>query len=385
MPRKESEPLVKLLRNLAKLAALPLEKATAMEPGVYTSQEFLELERQRIFKQQWLCAGLAADISEPGNYTCFEIDLQPIVIIRQLDGSIQAFSNICRHRMMTLLEGGGSCRRIVCPYHAWTYGIDGQLIAAPHMQDRPGFDKSSICLPEIRCEIWHGWMYVTLDQSVEPVSQLLAGMEPLVSPYKMENYVPIDRQDHVWSTNWKQLTENFMEGYHLPVTHKNTVGGYFPVEDTQFSKESPDPAFTYQFFTKTGDAPVGTAHPDNKHLKGKQRRTSILPTVFPSHMYALAPDHFWYLSLQPRSTGEVAIRYGAALAPEVLAASKNPEELIAKTRSFLDRVNEEDRMVTEGIFRGAQAPLSISGPLCWLERENHEFTQYLARQLCTKS
>ncbi|MGB5706271.1 MAG: SRPBCC family protein, partial [Arenicellales bacterium] len=205
---------------------------------------------------------------------------------------------------------------------------------------------------------------------------------PLVSPYNMQHYMPIARQQHVWSTNWKHLTENFMEGYHLPVTHKATVGGYFPVEDTQFSEQKPDPAFTYQFFTKTGDAPVGTAHPDNRHLKGKQRRTSILPSVFPSHMYALAPDHFWYLSLQPLGPGEVAILYGAALAPEVLAASEDPEKIINETRSFLDQVNAEDRMVVEGIYRGAQAPLSIPGPLCWLEKENHEFTQYLARQLC---
>jgi len=382
MSVKACKPLENILNDLSVLALLPLEDATAMDPGVYTSEAFLALEGEKIFRRQWICAGLSADIPEPGNYTCFDLDSQPVVIMRQSDGKIQAFSNVCRHRMMTLLEGSGSCRRIVCPYHAWTYGIDGQLIAAPQMQERPGFKNGEISLPKIRCEVWHGWMYLTLDQDAEPVSALLSGLEPLVSPYNMQHYVPIARQQQVWSTNWKHLTENFMEGYHLPVTHKATVGGYFPVEDTQFSEQNPDPAFTYQFFTKTGDAPVGTAHPDNKHLKGKQRRTSILPTVFPSHMYALAPDHFWYLSLQPLGTGEVAILYGAALAPEVLAASQDPEKLISETCSFLDQVNAEDRMVVEGIYRGAQAPLSIPGPLCWLEKENHEFTQYLARQLC---
>lgn len=383
MTKKSGESLTTLLRGLAELASLPLEQASAMHPGVYISEDFLKLERERIFSKQWLCAGLAADIPNAGDYLCFEIDTQPAVLLRQPDQSIQAFSNVCRHRMMTLLAGKGSCHRIVCPYHAWTYGIDGKLIAAPHMDDREDFEKKSISLPEIRCEIWHGWIYVTLDQEVKSISELLSGLEPLVSPYRMADYVPIDRQEHVWSTNWKQLTENFMEGYHLPVTHKATVGGYFPVEDTQFSSDPPNNAFTYQFFTKTGDAPVGNAHPDNTHLEGKQRRTSILPTIFPSHMYMLAPDHFWYLSLQPRSPGEVVIVYGAALAPEVLAASEDPEGLIEKTKSFLDQVNAEDRMVVEGIYRGAKAPLAAPGPLCWLERENHEFTQYLARQLCS--
>ena len=98
-------------------------------------------------------------------------------------------------------------------------------------------------------------------------------------------------------------------------------------------------------------------------------------------MIALAPDHFWYLTLQPKGTGQVEIQYGAAFAPEVLNHAKDPDGLIAETTDFLDRVNEEDRFVVEGIFQGAQGALSQAGPLSWLERENHEFIQYLARRL----
>ncbi len=371
----------RLLRNLATLAKKPLTKATAMEPGMYTSEEILSLERDLIFRRQWVCAGRTDSIANPGDYLSYQVDDQPVVVMRQSDGSVIAFANVCRHRMMTLLEGNGRCKRIVCPYHAWSYNIDGQLIAAPYMQDRPGFDKSKIKLPPIRCEIWHGWIYLTLDPKVKPVKKLLANFEKIVKPYKMEDYVQIVSQDHVWDTNWKQLTENFMEGYHLPVTHKATVGAFFPVEDTQFSEDRPNPAYTFQTFTKTGDAPVGTAHRNNKRLKGKQRSTSVLSSIFPSHMYSLAPDHLWYLSLQPEGTGRVRIRYGAALAPEVLAASKNPKKLIKDTCAFLDKVNLEDKTVVEGIHRGVKASLSKAGPLCWLERENHEFTQYIARRL----
>jgi hypothetical protein len=159
------------------------------------------------------------------------------------------------------------------------------------------------------------------------------------------------------------------------------VGSWFPVHETRFEENAPDPAFTYQFFTKSADARVGVAHPDNTRLQGEARRTAILPTVFPAHMYALAPDHVWYLSLEPVAVGEVRVRYGAALAPEVLEASENPEGLKAETRAFLNRVNEEDRLVVESIFTGASAPLAEAGRLSWLERENHEFTRYLVRQL----
>ena len=258
---------------------------------------------------------------------------------------------------------------------------DGRLIRAPYMDQSEGFDPKKLSLMPIRCEEWQGWIYVTLDTTIPSVDKMLSRLAPLVAPFEMENYVPIDNKTHIWNTNWKQLTENFMEGYHLPVTHRATVGAWFPVEDTQFSLDEPDPAFTYQFFTKSADAKVGVAHRDNVRLVGEQRRTSILPTVFPSHMYALAPDHFWYLSLEPVSVGQVKVRYGAALAPEVLAASKDAEGLKQETRTLLDQVNEEDRRVVEGIYRGASAPMSKAGPLSWLERENHEFTQYLARQL----
>ncbi len=374
--------LEQTLAKISTLANASLQETFSLPPEAYTSEPLHELERKKLFQKEWLCAGRTNSLKKAGDYFCFELDSQPVFVIRQKNNQFAAFANVCRHRMMTLLEGKGRCKRIVCPYHAWTYGADGNLVAAPHMDVRPNFDKSELSLHPIRMEIWHGWIYLTLSSEVESVASLLSDLAPLVDLYEMEHYVQIIEEDHVWNTNWKQLTENFMEGYHLPVAHKATVGGFFPVEATQFSESEPSPGFTYQFFEKTEDAPVGTAHADNTSLTGKQRVTSILPTIFPSHMYMLAPDHLWYLSLQPKGPDKVRIRYGAALAPEVLAASDDPEKLIAETTKFLATVNEEDRVVVEGIQRGANAPLSSGGPLCWLERENHEFTQFLARKLC---
>ena len=99
-------------------------------------------------------------------------------------------------------------------------------------------------------------------------------------------------------------------------------------------------------------------------------------------MYVLAPDHLWYLALQPDGVGRTRIRYGAAIAPEMLAAQNDRDGFIADTKAFLDQVQIEDKHVVEGMYRGVQSPLGSSGPLSWLERANHEFTQYLARRLC---
>lgn len=374
-----------LLNTLSELAQVTPEEATAMPLGVYTSDELLRRELDCIFSTQWICAGREDSIVRAGDYITYHIGNQPIVIMRQQDNSVRAFANVCRHRMMQLLDGSGSCTQklIVCPYHAWSYGIDGQLVAAPHMDSRLNFNKANYSLHEIRLEIWHGWLYVTLDNSLPGVAETLADLTTLLDHYQMQHYVQIDQQDHIWDTNWKLLTENFMEGYHLPVAHRATVGANFPVEETRFSESSPNAAFTYQYFSKTDDATVGTAHPANTVLHGEQRYTSIMPTVFPSHMFVLAPDHLWYLSLQPQGTSQVHIRYGLALAPEVLEHCEDPAQYKDSVSAFLDRVNAEDRTVVEGIFKGAQAPLSTPGPLCWLERELHEFTQYLARRLCS--
>ena len=384
MPKEliRSTALKRLLASLQNLATKPLSKATAMPPAVYTCADFYALEQEKIFTQQWLCAGLAGSIPNVGDYLSYRIGEQPVVVIRQNDGAINAYANVCRHRMMQLLEGQGNCKRLVCPYHAWTYGLDGQLMFAPHMRERPGFDVKDIALSTIRCELWEGWIYLTLNPEVKPVAASLQPLQKIVADYHMTHYVPIMQRDHTWNSNWKLLAENFMEGYHLPVAHRATVGPYIGLKETQFPKHV-HKAFTYQCYTKSEKAPVGTAHTDNKTLHGEQRRTSVLPTIFPSHMFSLAPDHLWYLSVQPKGCDQIAIRYGAALAPEVLAASEDKDKLIADITQFLDRVNEEDRFVVEGIFTGAKAALSTPGPLCWLERENHAFTRYLAGCLCT--
>jgi len=172
-----------------------------------------------------------------------------------------------------------------------------------------------------------------------------------------------------------------MEGYHLPIAHKATVGAWMPVEDTVFPAKTYE-AFTYQTFKKESDAVYGLAHKDNKVLKGKWRHTSVMATVFPSHMYVLAPDHVWYLSLRPNGTGQVMVRFGVAIAPEAYDAIDDKETWTADLISFFDKVNAEDRFVVEGIYKGSGSDFAIQGPLSWLEREIHDFQAYLARRLC---
>ncbi len=370
--------------KLGKTASGPVEKAFSSPPELYTNPDVLELELRNIFEQEWHCPGLAAEIASPGDYVTFSIGDQQVFSIRQKDGMIRSFSNVCRHRMMQLLEGSGNTKVIVCPYHAWTYNHDGSLRGAPHMEKTEVFNRQEFCLPEIRTEVWNGWIYVTLNSKARPVAELLSPMHDLVARYRMDKYVPCASQEHVWQTNWKLLTENFMEGYHLPVAHKATVGQWIGLYDTVFPAEA-NPHFTWQTFTKGETATYGRAAEANDYLKDEWRYTSIMPTVFPCHMYVLAPDHVWYLSLRPKGVGEVHVRFGVALAPERLDAFPNREAALKDLIGFFDHVNEEDRTVVEGIFKGAHGKLAQGGPLSYLEREIHDFQKYLVSRLCPPS
>ncbi len=369
-----------LVAEVARLAATPLGRATGLPPEVYRRADLFELERRRIFAREWLCPGLAAELPNPGDYLAFSIDEQPVFVVRGTDGAVRGFSNVCRHRMMRLVEDRGHCRTVVCPYHGWSYDLDGRLLGAPHVRQTPGFRPEALGLPPVRTEVWEGWVYVTLDPAAPSVAERLAPLGALVGRYRMAEYVPVAAQDFVWRTNWKLLTENFMESYHLPVAHRKTLGPWLPLEGIEFPERVYE-GFTYETFPKDETARYGRAHPANTRLEGRWRYTSVMPTVYPTHMYVLAPDHLWYLSLRPRGVGEVQVRFGVALAPEVAEHLADRETFVRELVAFFDRVNEEDRLVVEGIYEGARAPLACPGPLTWLEREIHDFIGYLARRL----
>jgi choline monooxygenase len=369
-----------LLAQLREAAALPADRARALPGALYWSEEIFRLEQERIFRRGWLCAGRAAEIPNVGDYLTFSAAEQPILVLRNAQKEIRSYSNVCLHRMMVLKEGRGSARSIVCPYHAWTYDLNGHLTQAGQMHRSCGFDKQDYRLPSIRAELWQGWIYVTLNERAPSIQDLLAPLNAFVGPYGMPEYVPVIHQDHVWQTNWKLLNENFMEGYHGPIVHRETVGAGVSVSDTEFPEPLSD-HFTFSSFTKPESAVYGRAHARNDRLTGLSRFTSILPTIFPTHSFSLSPDYLWYLSLRPIRPGEVNVRIGISLAPENYADAAAAEGAMRALESFFDKVNAEDRVMVEGLYRGVQAPLARGGSISWLEHELHDLTRYLARTL----
>ena len=368
------------LEELRESAARPFEQARAMPPSVYTTEEFMQAELEHIFSKDWYCIGRASALPNAGDYVTAELANQPIVVLRDRDGVLRAMSNVCLHRMSTLLHGRGNARSIVCPYHAWTYNLDGSLRGAPAMTLNEGFCKENYKLPTIRCEEWLGWVFVTLNPDASAVADQLQQVEDMVAGYDMTNYTESFYEEHVWDTNWKVLAENFMESYHLPVCHAGTIGGLSKLEEMVCPPGLP--AFNYHTILKDETLRIAMAHKTNTRLKGDERRTTFLLAIYPSLLITLTPGYFWYLSLHPVSPGQVHIRFGGGMSDDY-KADPDAQQNFADLKALLDDVNVEDRGCTEKVYNGLCSALSTPGHLSHLERPNYDFAQYLNARINT--
>ena len=368
-----STPVRELLDNVS----APFERARAMPPSVYTSPEFLDRELTDVFAKEWVCLGRADSLKRSGDYLTYELAGQPVVVLRDGAGALRALSNVCLHRMSTLLEGSGSCRALVCPYHGWTYNLDGALRGAPAMDLNAGFARQNYSLPQIRCEEWLGWIMITLNPDAAPLGEKLVELRDLIDDYGLEAYVETFRETHVWDTNWKVLAENFMESYHLPVCHAGTIGGLSKLNEMVCPPGRP--TFNYHTILKDDTLKIALAHPDNTRMKGDRRRTTFLLAVYPSLLVTLTPGYFWYLSLHPRGPGKVNIVFGGGMSPD-FAHSPEAQPHFAQLKTLLDKVNVEDRGCTEKVYKGLNAKAATPGHLSHLERPNFDFAQYLAEK-----
>jgi len=345
-----------------------------MPPDVYTSQAFLQQELEQIFAKDWFCVGRADALAKPGDYLTVELAGQPVIVLRGADGGVSAMSNVCLHRMSTLLQGRGHVRSIVCPYHAWTYNLDGSLRGAPAMTQNEGFCKADYRLPQIRCAEWLGWVFISLNPKAPDVASELAGVEALISRYNMAEYTETFREEHVWDTNWKVLAENFMESYHLPVCHAGTIGGLSRLDDMVCPPG--EAAFNYHTILKDDRLKIALAHPSNTTLQGDERRMTYLLAIYPSLLITLTPGYFWYLSLHPKGPGQVHITFGGGMSPDYVHDA-DAQAHFTQLKTLLDEVNVEDRGCTEKVFRGLSSGLATPGHLSHLERPNYDFAQYL--------
>jgi len=372
-----------LLDALKRNAALPDELAEATPPQIYTSPEFLELELDEIFNHEWFCVGRIDDFKEHGDYLTMKIGRDPVVILRDRDGVLRAMSNICRHRMSTLLEGSGNLKgRITCPYHAWTYNLDGRLIGAAHMRDN--FDKKEVCLPQFQVEVWNGWVYVSLDPDATPLASRLGPLTEQLKSYNVSEYTTLFRAEEIWDTNWKILVQNFTEGYHLFVAHAKTIEPAMPTRLAN-AMHGGDAFSLYEqgrvegvSYERSSDMQV-----ENPALTEDEKNKAVLFGVFPCHVVSVVAERTFWLSLQPYGTDKVKVLWGADVYPGSVPEDDDARTAYAaELKAGFDAINEEDKPIIGSIAQNASAIAAAPGRLSPKERTVWYFQKYLARILC---
>lgn len=378
-----------LVAEIRQLAMLPMKQGKSLPRQAYLCEALLDHELNNLFHKQWTCIGRAAQIPEPGDYLTFDLVGHPLLAVRQKDHQILTFANICLHRCAQLLDQSqGHASRISCPYHSWTYDIDGRLVGAPFMRETPGFQTSDHRLRLVRCEIWEGFIYINLDPEASPLADQLAGLQSVLGPYRLADYVPIIETDEVWDANWKCLAENFMDSYHIHRVHKDTFGPYGASEEYTTIVDG-EAAFSYQFVdadpavrTQTNQAverPM--AHPDNTWLQVPWRERTVVAAVFPAHTMQVEADMLWHMTMQPFGTHKLKVRWWASVPAEILESHADSSAYIAGLTDFLNRVNAEDKAIVENVFRSLQSSLAKPGPLSHLEKNVVEFGRYISRTL----
>jgi phenylpropionate dioxygenase-like ring-hydroxylating dioxygenase large terminal subunit len=369
-----------LLGALAENADRDFTSAQSPPPAIYHDAGIFRLELERIFRREWICLGRLAEIPQPGDYVCRDITESPVFVVRQRDHSVKAFANICAHRAAQLLTDSGHATRISCPYHSWTYELDGRLVGAPFMQDTPGFSIGAHRLKELACDTWEGFIYVNLDPDARPISSRLDILSGMIGDYRIRDYVPVFSQTETWETNWKCLVENFMDAYHIHKVHKNSFGKYGSFEEQTHLFDGED-TYSYLYVQEDDGPDSNQAHADNTWLKGAKRNRTYVINVFPSHVMQLQPDMLWYLSILPHGTEQVKIRWAVSVPGEFLDAGKAGQAHIDDEMSLLHQVNSEDKAIVENLSKTTRSPDAGRGPLSYLERNAWQFGRYLARKL----
>ncbi len=379
--------LDRLLDTLASYPATEDAACRTLPPDAYTDPDLYALEVETIFKREWLLIGRANDLPGRGDWFTARILDEPVLAVHGTDGMIRGFSNICRHRYMPVaLKERGNAMRFVCPYHGWVYGTDGRLVAAPLMEGSLGFEKEGCRLPEIRLEVWQGFIFINLDDDAPPLAPQLHEADAMLANYRTDELLTGFAYDTVWEGNWKLATENGMEFYHHMGLHAATLEESVPAQGATVDPAPESGRFTHTrcpFSKASAPADGGFARflPQGHGFTEQEISTVYAIGLFPNISLAMTTDSNNWLSFLPLGPERTRVIGGYVIAP--WCRDQDPER-VAQRNELIYRVNEEDAQATwrlQAVMRSSRAK---PGPLNAREGTVAQFYKYLARTLASE-
>jgi len=320
--------------------------------GWYTDPATLELELEQIFRRHWQYAGHTGEVAEPGSFSATRVGHVPVVVVNDEAGELRAFLNVCRHRGAIVCEGSGSRATLQCPYHAWTYALDGRLVAAPRFAREGGTDESDLGLVPLRLDTWGPFVFVCAGDDAPPLADVLEDVPDRIADagIDVDALRFLQRSESELDANWKIVVENFLECYHCPTAHP----GFSAVMDV-----SPD---AYRLETSTWRMTQhGPPRPQPKGSydpKGEVERGQF-HLFFPGTVVNVMPGKP-NLSIGPISPLSPERTYRFL---DYFVDPGADETWIADMLEFDTQVGVEDRALVERVHAGVRSGLLEEGRL----------------------
>lgn len=362
----------------------PLLDAETMPPWCYTSEAFYHREVERIFHKVWNFIGTVDQIPNLGDYFTLTFAGVPVIVMRAAKTIIRAFANSCRHRGSALLEDRGNCQLIVCPYHSWSYNIDGTLHGAPEMQKTHDFDTTQYSLLPIRLETWSGFLFINFDQNAASLAEYLGDLPERVTPYRLENMVCARRKEYMMECNWKLFVENAKESYHIATVHRRTINKYASARTSGYWVENAQGQYCTTFAQHDGSMALlkgDVGFPMIESLAGlPEAGGTRAPLLYPSTYLACTIDCAWYLELHPLGPSRTRLIHGALFPSDRLARS----DFATVVKNYYKRWDvtiEEDIVASERQQKGLSSPLARPGRFSYREPLVHEIGNWVLNRV----
>lgn len=359
----------------------PVSGAPTLPPAVYVDPAVHAFEIEHLFRRGWVGIGRTDRWTHVGDYAALTVGGVPIVVVRN-DAGLVGFANTCRHRGAEVAHGEGSCRKLRCPFHGWTYALDGRLVGAPEMAQADGFDKAAFPLPSVSVAVHAGFAFVSLESDPPPLAQWLGDFDSFHRSWPLAGLLTGRRREFEVDCNWKTFCEVFNEYYHLPYVHPDSIDATY-LDPDDGDKTNGNFATQFGETTTTGallEGDKGDALPDMPGLGGRDARGARYTWLYPNMTFAVGNDSVWMYETHPISPDRTRVVQTVCFPPETFAT----DAFGPTAQRYYDRMDVaigEDIPVLESQQRGLASPFAKPGRFSRLEPSVGAFAIWYAERM----
>ena len=357
----------------------PFGHNRTLPAAAYTSEEILAWETRNIFRSTWVCAGRFEELVGPGQIRAIDIGGEGVLLARDAEGQLTAFSNVCRHRGHELAPVGEAidARLIRCPYHSWSYRYDGSLRAAPTFSQTPDFDMSEWPLIPVKAAVYGGWVWVDLSGSAPDIQQHFGNLSEIMAPYETERLRTAAVHEYVIAANWKVIAENYNECYHCSTIHPELCEVTPPDSGRDHQPTGMWLGGTMELkpHAVTMSLDGASKGVNFRQIEGEEARQVWYLTVTPNLLLSLHPDYVMTHRITPLSAGETHVECAWLWPPEAFELEGFD---LSYAVDFWDITNREDWTACEAVQRGVSNQGYRPGPLSSWEGTVYQFLTWAA-------